>query len=152
MKPTRKWGTPTSQACKEKEQSKLDTADNVQARTIKGVFMFGGAVRTMAETKCSLPALQELPSYPECVGNRATATKKPGRWSRFGKFRVETKKTQGSDHMGHTTKKHRKTASTQRKINPYVLRNQELKIKQGKRAKRKNQLEKEAAAKTREEY
>ena len=39
--------------------------------------------------------------------------------------------------MGHTTKKRSKAASTPRKINPYVLRNQELKIEEGKQAKRK---------------
>ena len=49
---------------------------------------------------------------------------------------VGTKKTHESDHMGHTTKKRRTAASTSRKINPYVLRNQELKIEEGKPAKR----------------
>ena len=39
--------------------------------------------------------------------------------------------------MGHTTKKCRKNASTPRKMNPYELRDQELKIEEGKRAKRK---------------
>ena len=66
--------------------------------------MFGGAAQTVTETKFSLSAMQELPSHQEFVGNQVKTTKKPGRWSRFGKFRVETKKTQGSDHMGHTTK------------------------------------------------
>ena len=70
VKPARKWKTPTSQVCKEKEQSKPDTAGNVQAQTIKGIFMFGGAARTVTETKCSLPALQELPSHQEFVGNQ----------------------------------------------------------------------------------
>ena len=139
VKPGRKWRTPTSQVCNEKEQSKLDTAENLQARTIKGIFMFGSAARTMTETetKGSLPALQEVPSYQEIVGNQVKTTKKPGRWSRIGNFRVETKKTQGSNHMGNTTEKRRKTVSTPRKINPYVLRNRELKIEEGKRAKRK---------------
>ena len=39
--------------------------------------------------------------------------------------------------MGHTTKKGKKNASTPRKINPYELRDKELKIEEGKRAKRK---------------
>ena len=54
-----KWRMPISQVCKEKEQSKLDTVGNAQTRTIKGVFMFGSAEQTVAETTCSLPTLQE---------------------------------------------------------------------------------------------
>ena len=98
--------------------------------------MFGSAARKVTETKSSLPALQELPSHQELAGNQVNTTKKPSRWSRFGKFRVETKKTQGTDHMGNTTKKRRDTASITRKMNPYELRDQELKIEEGKRAKR----------------
>ena len=132
----RKWKTPASQSCKEKEQSKLNTADNIQARTIKGIFMFGTAARTVTETKRSLPTMQELSSRQEPVGNHVKITKNPGRWSRFGKFRVKIKKTQGPNHMGHTTKKRMNTATTPRKINPYELRDQELRIEEGKRAKR----------------
>ena len=51
--------------------------------------------------------------------------------------------------MRHATKKRRKTFPKPRKIDPYVLRDQNLKIEESKRAQRKNlQLEKEAAAKT----
>ena len=78
-----------------KKQSKLDTAGNVHAQTMKGVFMVGSAARIVTETKSSLPALQELPSHQEPVGNQGKPMKKPGRWSRFGKFRVDTKKTKG---------------------------------------------------------
>ena len=46
----------------------------------------------------------------------------------FGKVQVKTKKTQGP------TRKRRKTFSKPRKINPYVLRGQELKIEESKRA------------------
>ena len=99
--------------------------------------MFDSAARTVTETKCSLPTLQELPSHQEPVGNQVKTTKTPVHWSRFGKFRVGTKDTQGSDHIGYTTKKGRKTASTKRKINTYELRNQELKIEEGKQAKGK---------------
>ena len=99
--------------------------------------MFCSAARTVTVAKCSLPALQELPNHQEFVGSQEKTTKKPGRWSRFGKFRVETKKTQETDHMVDTTKKRRDTASIPRKINPYELRDQELKIEEGKRAKRK---------------
>ena len=113
VKPVRKWRTPLSQVCKEKEQSMLDMSGNLHTRTIKGVFMFGSAARTVTETKCPLPAMQELPIHQKFVGNQVKTTKKPGRWSRFGKFRVETKKTQGPDHMGHTTKKRRKMLQRQ---------------------------------------
>ena len=53
-----------------RKQSKLDIVGNAQARTINGVFMFGSAVRKVTETKGSLPALQELPSQQEMVGNQ----------------------------------------------------------------------------------
>ena len=78
--------------------------------------MFGSAAPKVIETKSSLPTLQELPSHEEPVGNQVKNTKNLGRWSIFGKFRVGTKKAQGSDHMGHTAKKYRNTASTPRKI------------------------------------
>ena len=53
------------------------------------------------------------------------------------KFKVETKKAQGTDHMSNTTKKRRGSILIPRKINPYELRVQELKIEEDKRAKRK---------------
>ena len=114
--------------------------------------MFGSVARKVTETKSSLPALQELPSRQEPVGHHVKITKNPGCWSRFGKLRVGTKKTQGCDHMEYTTKRGRNAASTPIKINPYVLRDQELKIEEGKQAKKTLQLEKEVAAKTQEEY
>ena len=58
-------------------------------------------------------------------------------WSRFGKLRVNTKKTQESDYMGNATKKRREATSTPRKINTYELHDQELKIEEGERAERK---------------
>ena len=54
----------------------------------------------------------------------------------YGKAQVETKKSQGPDRMSHTTMKRRKTFSKPRKINPYVVRDQELKIEERKRAQR----------------
>ena len=138
MKPSRKWRKPASQVCKEETQSKLDVASNAQARTINGVFMFGSAALKVTETKSSLPALQELPSRQKLAGNQVKTTKKPSRWPGFGKFRVETKtKTQGTDHMGDTTKKRRGTAVIPRNMNPYELRDQELKIEEDERANRK---------------
>ena len=137
MTPARKWRTPTSQVCKEETQSKIDIAGNAQARTVNGTFMFDIAAWEVTETKGSLPALQELPSQQQIVGNQVKITKKSSHWSIFGKFRVETKKTQGTDHMVDTTKNRREAASVPRKINPYELRDQELMIKEGKQAERK---------------
>ena len=102
--------------------------------------MFGTAARSVTKTKRSLPTLQELSSQQEPVGNQVKTTKNKGRWSRFGKFRVRTKKTQGSNHMGHTTKKRMATAATPRKINPYELRDQELKMEEDKQAKSKRKF------------
>ena len=99
--------------------------------------MFGSSARKVTKTKSSLPALQELPSHQELAGNQVNTAKKPSRWSRFGEFKVETKKTQGTDHMENTTKKRRGPILIPRKINPHELRDQELKIEEDKRAKRK---------------
>ena len=46
-----------------RKHSKPDTAGHVQTRTIKEVFMFGGAAQKVTETKSSLPTLQILPSH-----------------------------------------------------------------------------------------
>ena len=63
--------------------------------------MFGSAAQGATKTKISLPAVQNLPGHQNASEAQVKATNKPGRWFRFGKFTVETKKTQGSDHMGH---------------------------------------------------
>ena len=102
--------TYTSQVCKEEKQSKLHITGNAQAQTVTRVFMFGSATQKVTETKGSLPSLQEVPSQQEIVRNQVKITKKTSHWSRFGKFRVETKKTQGTDYMVDTTKKRRDTA------------------------------------------
>ena len=91
VKPAMKWKAPTNKL----KEFKF-SADTNQSKPPEGVFMFGSAARKVTETKSSLPTLQEFPSHQEPVGNQVKVTKNPGRWSRFGKFRVETKKTQGS--------------------------------------------------------
>ena len=108
-KAARKWKAPTN---KPKE---FEFSENTnKSKPPEGVFMFGSAARKVTNT-----------------------AKKPSRWSKFGKFKVETKKAQGTDHMGNTTKKRRGSILIPRKINPYELRVQELKIEEDKRAKRK---------------
>ena len=77
--------TPTSQACKEGKQSRLETAGSVQARPFSGVFRFGSAAKEVTETKSSLIALQELPSHQDRVENQVHITKKPSCWSKFEK-------------------------------------------------------------------
>ena len=77
VKPARKWKTPLPQTRKEEEQSKVNTTSDVQAQTTQGVFMFGSAARIVSETKGSLPALLEVPSNQERVGNQVKTTKKP---------------------------------------------------------------------------
>ena len=54
----------------------------------------------------------------------------------FREAQVESKKTQRPGHTGHITRKHRKTFPKPRKINPYVLPDQELKIEENKQAQR----------------
>ena len=131
-KAARKWKAPTN-----KPKDFKFSANTNQSKPPEGVFIFGSAARIVTETKNSLPTLQELPSHQEPVENHVKTTKNPGHWSRFGKFRVRNKKTQGSNHMGRITKKRMTTAATPKKISPYELRDQELKIEEGKRAKRK---------------
>ena len=50
---------------------------------------------------------------------------------------AQSKKSQGPRRMGHTIRKRRKTVPKPRKISPYMLRDQELKIEVSKRAQRK---------------
>ena len=106
MKPARKLRTPTPQVCTEEQSSStLDTAGRVQARTIKGVFMFRSVAQKAKKTKSSLGLLQELPSNQKPLGNQAEATKKPGRWSTFGKFKVDINMTQKISATGGATRK-----------------------------------------------
>ena len=78
--------------------------------------------------KSSLPALRELPSPQDLAENQVKSERKPGPWSRVGKFKVGTKKTTRTEHVGSTTKKHRGNTSVSMKITPYVMRNLELKL------------------------
>ena len=127
-----KWKAPTN-----KPKEFKFSANTNQRKPLEGVFMFGGEAQIVTETRNSLPTLQELPSHQEPVGNSAKTTKNSSHWSRFRKFRVRNKKTQGSNHMGRITKRRMSTAATPRKISSYWLRVQELKKEEGKRAKRK---------------
>ena len=56
--------------------------------------MFGGAAQGVTKIKSSLPAVQELPGHQKVSKVQVKPTKKPGCWSKFGKFKVDTKKTQ----------------------------------------------------------
>ena len=118
-KAARKWKAPAN-----KPKEFKFSANTNQSKPPEGVFMFGSAA-------------QDVPSHQELAGNQVNTAKKPSRWSRFGKFKVETKKTQGTDNMDNATKRRRRSTLIPRKINPYELRNQELKIEEEKRAKRK---------------
>ena len=86
VRPVMKWKAPTN-----KPKEFKCSANTHQSKPREGVFMFGSAAQKVTETKSSLPTLQELPSHQEPVGNQVKTTKSPGRWSRFGKFRVRTK-------------------------------------------------------------
>ena len=57
--------------------------------------------------------------------------------SRFGKFKVGTKKTTSTNYVGGTTEKRRGNATASRKTTPYVMRNLELKLEERMRDKRK---------------
>ena len=138
VKPSRKWRTPTPQVCNDEQtSSKLNTAGHVQAQIIKGIFMFRSAAQEATMAKSSLSALQDLPSHQEVPKVQVNATKKPGRWSMFGKFKTGTKKTQETNVAGGTTRRQRKHRPKPRTIYPFEMRNQELKIEENKGAQRK---------------
>ena len=99
--------------------------------------MFGSAVRKVTETNSSLPALIELPSHQELAGIQLKTMEKRSRWSIFGKFKVDSEKTLETNYRSNACKKCRGAAVTPRTINPYELRNQELKMEEYERSKRK---------------
>ena len=57
--------------------------------------------------------------------------------SRFGKFKVGTKKTTSTNHVGGTTEKRRGNATASRKTTPHVMRDLELEL--GERMQNKRQ-------------
>ena len=63
--------------------------------------------------------------------------KKAGHWSRFGKFKVATKKTLRPDYRGTSTMGDNDAGPKPRKKTPYKLRDQELKTEESKLARRK---------------
>ena len=70
--------------------------------------MFGNAAREVTKTKSSLPAVQESPAHQKASEVQVKATKKPGRWSIFGKFKLDTKKTQETSGTGGIARMRRK--------------------------------------------
>ena len=54
--------------------------------------MFGSAAQGATKTKSLLPAVQELPGHQKASEAQAKATKNPGHWSTFEKFKIDTKK------------------------------------------------------------
>ena len=91
-------------------------------QTVSGVFMFGYTAKEMRETKTSPLTPHELSRHQKPVENQVQPEKKPSPRSRVGKFKVDTKKSQGTDQMGNnTTKKRRGSKLTPRKINLYKL-------------------------------
>ena len=99
--------------------------------------MSGGVAQGATKTKISLPAVQELPGHQKASEAQVKATKKPARWSTFGKFKVDTKKTQQTSDTGGTIRRQRKHRTKPRVTDPYNTRNQELKMEESKRAQRK---------------
>ena len=135
MKPARKWRTPTSRARKEKEQPKADETNNAQSRTVNGVFMFGRAAQAVRTTKRPLVAVPELPSDHDHGEDKKDTRKKPRHWSKFGKFKVGTRKEQGAHYMGNNAKKCRGTRP--KKMNSCEMYDHELRKQIDKRAKGK---------------
>ena len=112
-------------------------ADQAKAQTINSVFVFGSAARKVTETENSLPALNELSSHQEPAGSQINTIKKQSNWSRVGKFKVDSTQMQGTNYRSNDIKKGRGTATTPRKMNPYELRGQGLKMEEDECAKKK---------------
>ena len=75
--------------------------------------MFGSAVQKATKTKGSLAVLQEMPNHQKPLGYQTEATKKLGRWSIFGKFKVKSNKTQKTRATGDTTTKQKNAGQNQ---------------------------------------
>ena len=84
-----------------------------------------------------MPAVQELPGHQKASEAQVKATKKPACCSTFGKFKVDTKKTQQTSDTGGTIRRQRKHRTKPRITDLYKTRNQELKMDESKRAQRK---------------
>ena len=99
--------------------------------------MFGSAAQKATKTKSSLAVLQEVLSHYKPLGYQTEAIKKPGCRSTFGKFKIESNKTQKTNATGDATRKQKKHRTKLRLTDPYDMRNQELKIEENKQAQRK---------------
>ena len=132
-KPAGKWRTPAPKVCK-KGQSlfKLNTSGHFQARTTQGVFMFGSTAQGVTKIKRSLPAVQKLPGHQKVSEVQVKTTKKPGRWFKFEKSKVDTKKTQETSGTGGTTRRRWKHRTKPRITDIYKTHNQELKMEESK--------------------
>ena len=89
--------------------------------------MFGCAAREITKNKRSLPALQKLPNPQDFTKNQTKTKRKPSPWSKFGNFKVGTKKTTRGSCVFGTNKKRHGNAIESRKMTPYVMRDLELK-------------------------
>ena len=74
--------------------------------------MFKNASQVVTRIKSSLPSVQELPGCQKASEVQVKTTKKPGPWSKFGTFKVDTKKTQETSGTGGTIRRRRKHRTT----------------------------------------
>ena len=106
----------------------LKSANPPDGATNNNLFVFG------KNTNTTEPATNPTPK------KQGRQERKPKDWERTNTSKKLLNKEvgrKGSHHMGNTAEERRRTCSTQRKINPYVRRNQELKTEENKRTKRK---------------
>lgn len=106
----------------------LKSANPPDGATNNNLFVFG------KNTNTTEPATNPTPK------KQGRQERKPKDWERTNTNKKLLNKEvgrKGSHHMGNTAEERRRTCSTQRKINPYVRRNQELKTEENKRTKRK---------------
>ena len=138
------------EACPQMENTNIPSTQRRRRRTKRQQ----SKQRTSTDNQGRLHVLQDSTDDKrdkETTARTARTTKPPGpwgrqrrhreettyHWSRFGKFRVGTRKTEGAYHMDNTTKKSRGTALIPRKTNPCELCDQELKTEGDKQAKGK---------------
>ena len=99
--------------------------------------MFKNASQVVTRIKSSLPSVQELPGCQKASEVQVKTTQKPGRWSKIGNFKVDTKRTQEISGTGGTTRGQRKHRTKPRVTDLYETHNQELKMEESKRSQRK---------------
>ncbi len=144
VKPAMKWRVPDQTTSKSNTLSfNVKTTTPISTQGTNNLFVFGADAQKVKVSEASRSSKNSDETEPSSKpGKRKETPEKPKPYSLghilvFGKAQVGSKNSQEPGRMGHTIRKRRKTLSKPRKMSPYVLHDQELKIEESKRAQRK---------------